>query len=324
MLERGFTWKNALIALGASALVILGMAIIVYVAVARNRITPPRTPTPTRPNTAMASLPTTQIVTVTETPIPLDSALGTVREYSPGALIIVITPSEGNVEQIIVPENIEVVWSNGQRASPREIAPGQVIFAEGMLDALGRLVAQRITIVQAAPKITMTASPSPTETQVPTVPKQAWVGEYFANKALAGEPALIRQDAAIDFQWGLASPAPEVPVDNFSVRWRGRWPLEKGLYDFYSYSDDGVRLWVDGILVIDQWRDQPPTLATGQISLDTGEHMIQVEYYESGEGAEVRVWWEMKAAYPHWRGEYFNNPNLEGQPALVRGDETLS
>lgn len=323
MFERGFTWKNALIALGASALVIIGMALIVYVAVARNRITPPRTPTPTRANT-VAVLPTTQIIAVTETPIPLDTAIGTVREYSPGALIIVITPSEGNVEQIIVPENIEVIWSNGQRASPREIAPGQVIYAEGDLDALGRLVARRITIVQAAPKLTVTASPSPTETQVPVIPKQAWIGEYFANKALAGEPVLVRQDAAIDFQWGLGSPAPEVPADNFSVRWRGLWPLEKGTYDVFSYSDDGVRVWVDGILVIDQWRDQSPTLATGQISLERGDHIIQVEYYESGEGAEVRIWWELKAAYPHWRGEYFNNPNLEGQPALVRGDETLS
>lgn len=324
MFERGFTWKNALIALGAASLFVLGMAIIVYVVIARDRIEPTPTPTATRPVTQAQPSPTMQITAVTETAVPFDTVVGVVRDYSPGALIIVITPSEGVADQIIVPENIEVVWTTGQRASPREITPGQVIYAEGDLDALGRLVAERIVIMQKAPALTATTAPSPTETLTPAVPKQAWLGEYFANKSLAGQPVLTRYDEGIDFQWQQGSPAPEVPADNFSVRWRGRWPLEQGSYVFNAYSDDGVRVWVNGVLVIDQWRDQSPTLASGEINLTTAEHTIQVEYYENGYEAEIRFWWEAKGAFPNWKGEYYANPRLEGVPALTRNDYNVS
>lgn len=324
MFERGFTWKNGLIILGAAALFVLGLAIVVYVVIARDRIEPTPTPTATRPITSAQHTPTQQITAVTETATPLDTAIGTVRDYTPGALIIVITPSEGVIDQIIVPENIDVVWTTGQRASPREITPGQMLYAEGHLDSLGRLVATRIVIMQGAPVMTATTAPPPTETLVPLIPIQAWVGEYFANKALAGAPVLTRYDEVIDFQWQDGSPAPEVPVDGFSVRWRGRWPLEQGTYIFHVYSDDGVRVWVDGVLVIDQWHDQAPTLATGEIELSTAEHTIQVEYYESAYGAEVRFWWEMRSAFPNWKGEYFTNPRLEGAPAVTRSDHNVS
>lgn len=324
MFERGLTWKNALIALGAASLFVLGLAIVVYVVIARERIEPTLTPTATRPIAKTQQPPTSQITAVTETAVPLDTAVGVVRDYSPGALIIVITPSEGVADQIIVPENIEVSWTTGQRASPREITPGQVIYAEGRLDALGRVVATRIVIMQGAPALTATTAPPPTETLTPSAPKQAWLGEYYANKSLAGAPVLTRHDEAIDFHWQQGSPAPEVPADNFSVRWRGRWPLELGVYTFHAYSDDGVRVWVNGVLVIDQWRDQSPTLASGEIELDTAEHTIQVEYYESGYGAEIRFWWEMRGAFPNWKGVYYANPRLEGPPALTRNDHNVS
>jgi hypothetical protein len=76
---------------------------------------------------------------------------------------------------------------------------------------------------------------------------------------LSGDATLIRQDAAIDFDWGSGSPASGLPTDGFAVRWRGRWQLAEGAYRFYAYTDDGVRIWVDGAVIIDQWRDQNVT-----------------------------------------------------------------
>jgi hypothetical protein len=316
-----FAWRNALIALATVSLLTIGLAIIVYVGLARDRILPTPTPRPLRTPSPRPSL----IPAVSGTPVPLATVVGLVKEYSPGALIIVITPIEGNVTQIIVPENIAVVWGNGDRASPQDIVPGQTLFAEGTIDAIGRMVASQITIVQGGASPTPTKSPQasatqPSATSTPSAPAQGWLGEYFSNATLTGAPVVVRTDAAIDFQWQQGSPAPGVPADRFSVRWRGRWPFEEGGYRFYAYADDGVRLWVDGMTVIDQWRDQAATLAYGDLNLSTGQHDVRVEYYEAEDNAEIRIWWDHRGLYPDWKGEYYSNPDLSGKPVLVRND----
>ena len=326
MYERRFAWKNALIALATVALLTVGLGIIVYVGLARDRILPTPTSRPTRTQTlrpSVAPLPS-------ETSEHLATVVGLVKEYSPGALIIIISPIEGDVTQIIVPENLTVFWADGKRASPRDIAPGQTLFAEGTLDAIGRMIASQITIVQGEAQATPSSSarppatqqPSPTVTPSPSV--QGWQGEYFDNPSLAGSPALVRVDAAIDFRWQQGSPAPEIPADRFSVRWRRRWLFEEGGYRFYAYSDDGVRLWVDGILIINQWRDQAATLVYGDLSLSAGEHEVLVEYYEGTDNAEIRVWWDQLDLYPDWKGEYFSNPDLAGTPVLTRNDAGIA
>ena len=312
----------------AGVLILTGLIVVVWVTVARDRIASP-TPTPVATLTPLpAEAGDPEIPEPTESPIAPDAALGIVQDYTPGALIIVITPIQGSIDQIIVPENVQVSWEDGRRASPREIARGQTIYAEGSLDALERLVAASIVIIDAGAAATATPqpedTPTPTPTPPPTIPRQAWLGEYFANMTLSGTPVMVRQDAAIDFNWGLGSPGPEVPADRFSVRWRGHWPFESGVYNFVAYSDDGVRIWVNGQQVINQWRDQSGAFATGEIYLQRGDHLIEVEYYENTERAEIRVTWERQGAFANWKGEYFANTRLEGEPVLVRNDEEIS
>ncbi|HXG75975.1 MAG TPA: PA14 domain-containing protein, partial [Gaiellaceae bacterium] len=60
---------------------------------------------------------------------------------------------------------------------------------------------------------------------------------------------------------------------------------------FTATADDGVRVWVDGVLVIDAWVDQPPTTYTATRTLAAGSHQVTVEYYERGWGAVARVSW---------------------------------
>ena len=330
MSEDNTIWKNTLIAIGAAALLIVGLGIIIYVGIARDRIAPTPTPPPTA--TAMPAPTDTLLTEPTEEQPPIVSVSGIVREYSPGALIIIIAPDEGDVEQIIVPENLTVTWSSGNRASPREIAPGHRVQAQGQMDVLGRLIAERIVIDEAswAPTATFAARPtarpiSPTPTSVPPspTPPEGWLGEYFDNADLEGVPLLARADQLIDFQWQRESPAPQVPADGFSIRWRGRWSFDEGGYRFYTFTDDGVRLWVDGILIIDEWHDQPATLASAELYVPAGEHDVQVEYYDSTADAQIRVWWDYLGAYPDWRGEYFSNPGLSGEPLAVRNDLEL-
>ncbi len=320
MMSKGdMYWQKILIGLAVAILLVVGLGIIVYVGIARDRIMP--TPTPSSTPTPSPSSSATPSPSVTPS---LSRISGTVREYSPGALIIVITPKEGDVEQIIVPENLEVTWDTGERASPREIAPGQEIEAEGELDRLGRLVARRIVIGVGQETPTPTHTPRPSTTPTPSLPEQAWEGEYHDNPTLSGDPVLSRQDETLDFDWGDGSPDRRIPTDHFSAYWRGRWTFKEGNYRFYAYVDDGVRLWVDGELLIDQWHDQAAAQYHADVSLSAGEHEVEVAYYENVGQALLRVWWEHQGTYPDWRGAYYDNVELEGEPALVRNDKDIS
>jgi len=87
------------------------------------------------------------------------------------------------------------------------------------------------------------------------IPDSKFCAEYYANNSLADGPVKVREDAAVDFTWKDTSPIPNViPVDKFSVRWQGNFDFVADKYRFVVQADDGVRLWVDGKLVINQWR----------------------------------------------------------------------
>src|SRR6476619_7496964 len=85
------------------------------------------------------------------------------------------------------------------------------------------------------------------------------LGEYFDNPDITS-PVFSRLDPNIDFNWGDAAPGPGMGADSFSVRWTG-WvkPRYTETYTFYVNSDDGVRVWLNGVLILDNWVEQPPT-----------------------------------------------------------------
>ncbi|HIE08349.1 MAG TPA: beta-glucosidase [Armatimonadetes bacterium] len=119
-------------------------------------------------------------------------------------------------------------------------------------------------------------------------------GEYFANKDLRGSPVLVRVDKEVNFDWGMGSPDPKVPPDNFSVRWTGKLiPPETRVYEIYARTDDGVRLWIDGRLLIDSWHDRAVATDVARIRLEAGrEYEIKVEYYEHTGFAVAQLGWD--------------------------------
>lgn len=154
-----------------------------------------------------------------------------------------------------------------------------------------------------------------------------WRGEYFNNTSLSGTPALVRDDPNIDFNWGVGSPAWNVVgADQFSVRWTKTMDLEPGRYRWTATADDGVRLWVNGRLLIDKWQDQAATPYTADIDLPGGPTDVRMEYYENVGGALARLN-RTKVGGPtgdgEWWGEYFNNTTLTGTPALARNDKNI-
>jgi LysM repeat protein len=126
--------------------------------------------------------------------------------------------------------------------------------------------------------------PSPGGTSYPQ-----WKGEYFNNMDLSGTPSLTRNDKAIAFNWGWGWPNPKIAADRFSVRWTRTFNVGEGTYRFTVSVDDGVRLWVDNILVLDQWHTASGQSYVIDVPLGAGNHFVRVEYFEDTGNAFAQV-----------------------------------
>jgi hypothetical protein len=169
--------------------------------------------------------------------------------------------------------------SKTSHSAERDLIAGQhslrMEYYENSGDAVARLSWKRVE-----------AQPTPT-------PGGPWRGEYFANRSLAGAPKLLQDSASINFNWGKGSPAPSrIPPDNFSVRWTRTVNFGEGRYRFKTTTDDGVRLYVDGKLIIDRWYEMSVSTFTADVKLKGGNHTIRMEYFELQGNAVAKLSWE--------------------------------
>jgi len=119
-------------------------------------------------------------------------------------------------------------------------------------------------------------------------------GEYFNNMTLSGS-VVLRRTEAVNFNWGSRSPGTGVNKDKFSVRWSGTVEASStGAFQFQTNSDDGVRLWVNGVQVINNWTNHSATTnSSATISLTGGtRYAIRMEYYENGGQAVAQLRWK--------------------------------
>jgi hypothetical protein len=118
-------------------------------------------------------------------------------------------------------------------------------------------------------------------------------GEYFANADLSGEPVSKGPVEQIDFQWGASSPQ-GLPTNRFSARWTGTiGPIPNGKrYRLSVTADDGVRLWLDGNLVVDKWVPQDSVTTAADVTLEPNStHTLRMEYFEAAGDALCRLSW---------------------------------
>ncbi len=118
-------------------------------------------------------------------------------------------------------------------------------------------------------------------------------GDYYNTSTLTGPIYLTRTDATVNFNWGSASPYRTIDGNTFSVRWTGFvQPLYSQTYTFYTSSDDGVRLWVNGQEIINNWTDHSVTENSGTLTLVAGtKYSIKMEYYDNtGDATAILSW----------------------------------
>lgn len=117
--------------------------------------------------------------------------------------------------------------------------------------------------------------------------------EVFDTDDLSGEPKVVRVDASVDFDWGSGSPDRIIEDDTFSVRWQGKIePQYSETYTLEVLSDDGVRLYIDGQLVIDDWTEHAAASRTATVALVAQQrHAIRLEYFERSGAAVAKLYW---------------------------------
>ncbi|MGA2245794.1 MAG: PA14 domain-containing protein [Verrucomicrobiota bacterium] len=127
------------------------------------------------------------------------------------------------------------------------------------------------------------------------------LGQYWANTTSAAfiapgfdaPPTLVRVDPTINFNWDTTTPSTNIGPDTYVAEWTGS--VEPQFNDTYTFSvtaDDGVRLWVNGQLLVDEWVDEAPTTWSGTIALTAQQrYNIQMDYYQDGGGAVAQLFW---------------------------------
>ena len=122
-----------------------------------------------------------------------------------------------------------------------------------------------------------------------------WKGEYFDNISLEGDPLIVDADEIIEMNWFTAAPYEEMPADYFSVRWTSTASFGDGVYRFRVGADDGIRLLIDGKVIIDAFEPGTFRTFTRDVRLKSGEHDLLVEYFEATGFAGVLVDWALTA-----------------------------
>jgi len=116
--------------------------------------------------------------------------------------------------------------------------------------------------------------------------------DYYSGKNFE-QFVLNRIDPNIDFTWS-AAPGAGLPADGFSVRWQGTIvPRSSGVFDFITRSDDGVRLWLNGVQVINNWTNHGETWDYATLTLNAGVPVtVKMEFYENTSSAMARLFWD--------------------------------
>jgi uncharacterized protein YraI len=176
-----------------------------------------------------------------------------------------------------------------------------------------------VPVVIVAPPPTPVPTPVPTAVGVPPVSAANWRVLFYPNRDLAGSPVRSAQVGTLDFNWGNGAPGANVPADNFSARFDRVLSFAPGTYEIRARADDGVRVWVDGALVLDSWIEAAPRTVSVQRQL-SGSATFRVEYFEAYGGAQIQLVVAPVASSGEWRVSYYDNPNLAGSPVFTGRD----
>jgi hypothetical protein len=219
-----------------------------------------------------------------------------VSRFVPGEYQISVTYDDG-VRLYINGQLVINDWADGSRRTQTwqgQLA-GDVPMRVEYYDAFSEATLKVLTLPLA--QVQPTATPVPPI--IPsTPPRNAWLATYYNNTSLQPPAVFSRQEPLssgwpLNYEFNLSSPVPGVVnEDNWSARWQGRFDFQGGDYRFNARGRDGVRVYIDGIRVINAWPNTQDVVTNTFDAVGAGEHEITVDMYNLGGQAWVRAWWE--------------------------------
>jgi hypothetical protein len=154
-----------------------------------------------------------------------------------------------------------------------------------------------------------------------------WLGEYFNNKHLDGEPAFLKNDKTLDKTWGLRSPDEDyLPRDNFSVRWTRTLEFGAKTYRFFLDITDGGKLYIDDVLVLNGWVDGGRRTVSIDVMMKIGDHEVKFEYYNASGGAVAQLWYEVvgEHVFNGWQASYWINKTMDSDLVLIKDENEIN
>jgi chitodextrinase len=235
-------------------------------------------------------------------------AAGNISSPSSSASVVVPPPADGSAPSVptkvsaavLSPTSARITWAastdnvavTGYRVTRDGVlvgSPTTTSFVDSAMPA-GAKHTYRVLAYDAAGNASATSA-APTVT-APAAAPNGLTGKYYDTAAF-GTLKLTRVDPTLNFSWGTAAPAAGMGPDTFSVRWTGNViPASAETYTFYLQSDEGARLWVNGVLLVDDWtlhslREKKATIALKP----TQAYSIKVELRDNTGNAAVKLSW---------------------------------
>jgi LysM repeat protein len=160
--------------------------------------------------------------------------------------------------------------------------------------------------------------PAPEPPCPPPGPGGPWKGQYWNNRWQSGSPKWVTYYPNLRFNWGYGGPGDGIRGHNFSSRFTRSRYFDNGRYRFRVQVDDGVRVWLDGVLIIDKWHESGPIEYSTERHVGTGYHHLKVDYFQASGGARLLLYIErVGSGGTAWKCDFYNSEDLTGPVAAT-------
>ncbi|MGN6400304.1 MAG: alpha-L-fucosidase [Flavisolibacter sp.] len=117
--------------------------------------------------------------------------------------------------------------------------------------------------------------------------------QYFEPSGKINLESVITTTAAKSGVTDKISEAVKQRPEKYALKFDGYIKINKdGVYNFSTQSDDGSKLFIDGVEVVNNDGDHGSVEQSGKAALKKGFHKLQVMYYDGGGGNELKVFWQ--------------------------------
>lgn len=136
-------------------------------------------------------------------------------------------------------------------------------------------------------------------------------GDYYRGRNFE-YLVFSRIDPQINFNWDNRTPGPGIPSTDYSIRWTGRIQVpESGEYQFSAVVDDGIRMWVGGVKVIDAWGPHDHASVGGKVKMKADQlYDIRVDYFNGILEGQIKLLWELPHSSNSILEKFLSKPEL--------------